>query len=199
MTTLPKLEDYKAPWELDSTGADLPEEDQKIDPARLKKYLHGLLSDKERLQTTVTTVTGERDALQKTVDDKAREGEDDAARKQREAQEAIDAAKAEGGLGALKLDVALDVEGITPKQARTLAKSLSGQTREELEAHAKELSEAFGIGGPAGDEEEHEEEHGQTAARRPRVPRASGDPKPNERKLPDPNDPAAVLAAFPLR
>ncbi len=198
MTKLAKLEEYKAPWEVDSTGADISDEDQQVDKGKLKRYLHGLLSDKDRLQTTVTTVTGERDTLKIEVDKASRASEDDVAKVERERQEAITAAKAEGGLPALKLDVALDVEGITAKQAKALAKSLSGQTREELVTHAEELVEVFGFVGKSTEGEEGEPaEEPRVVPGRPRVARANGDPNPTAKALPDPKDPAAMAAAFP--
>lgn len=199
MTALAKLEDWKAPWEVDSTGTELPEEDQKIDPARLKKYLHGLLSDKERLQTTVTTVTGERDELKTKADEAARKGETDEAKAKREAQDALKAAEAKGGLAALKLDVALDVEGITPAQAKTLAKSLSGETREALEEHAKELSQAFNIGKAAKADDEDEDDDLKVVATRPRRPKASADPEPDTSDVLDVDDLASINKHFPRR
>lgn len=50
---------------------------------------------------------------------------------------------------ALRLEVALEKspDGTTPAQIRTLAKRLSGSTREEMEADAVELIKEFGLGG----------------------------------------------------
>lgn len=188
-TALPKLEDYKAPWEVDSTGADVPDEEQTVDKGRLKKYLHGLLTDKDRLQTTVTTVTSERDAAKAAADEKAREGETADQAAKRETEKAIADARAEGGLEALKLEVALDIEGITPKQAKRLAKRLSGKTREELAEDAEGLVEDFEIGkkveAPSDeDENETEDDPVAQAARRPTRLRAAGDPDPTATDLP---------------
>lgn len=200
MTGLAKLEDYKAPWEVDSNGADVAEDDQNIDPGKLKKYLHGLLSDKARLQATVTAVTGERDKLQTDLDAEIKKHEGDEERKERERQEALRAAEAKGDTKALALEVALDIEGISAKQAKTLAKSLRGETRDELAAHASELVEQFGLVKPANDAQETEgEPQAGAPAGRPRVARASGDPDRTAVKLPDPSDPVAVAAAFPRR
>lgn len=199
MTKLAKLEDYKAPWEVNSEGADVPDDEQVIDKTKLKKYLHGLLSDKDRLQTTVTTVTGERDELQTKLTDAVKKTENDEQRQERERQEALDAAKASGGLEALKLDVALDIEGITPKQAKTLAKSLAGKDRAELVAHAESLVELFGIGKPKANEDEgHEEELQAAPTGRPRTPRAAGDPEPMTPALPK-SDAKTVNEVFPRR
>lgn len=204
-TPLVKFEEYKAPWEVDSDGNEIPEDKQEIDPGKLKKYLHGLLSDKDRLQTTVTTVTGERDELQTKFDAKTREGESDDEAKQREHQKAIDAAKAEGSLPALKLEVALDIEGITPKQAKALAKRLTGTSREELEEDAEAIVEEFGLvkdessQSTEGDEGKDGDEGNEpaTPARRPRRPRAGGDPAPSTPSLPDPSDTAKLNELFP--
>lgn len=197
---LPKLEDWKAPWEVDANGADIPEENQTLDPARLKKHLHNLLGDKERLQANVTTVTAERDDFKSKLDEAARANEGDEERRKREQQEAIDAAKAEGSLNALKLEVALDIDGITGKQAKALAKRLSGSTREELAEDAKTTIEDLGlqIGKPAAPEGDEGDDEGKPSpASRPRRQTASGDPRPNERSLPDPTDPVAMAKAFP--
>lgn len=184
---LPVFEDYKAPWEVDSSGNAIPEDEQQLDPALLKKKLYDVLTDRQRL-------VGERDTIQtelsqvKTDLDAARrkdEGADEKAK--REAQEALDAAKAEGGLEALKLDVALDIEGITPKQAKRLAKRLTGKTREELVEDANGLVEDFGLGGKT-DNGTSDEDEGQapeaTTASRPQRLRAGGDPAPNAAALP---------------
>lgn len=200
MTGLAKLEEYKAPWEVDSTGAAIPEDDQKVDPARLKKYLHGLLSDKVRLQDSVTTVTGERDALKTAADAEARKGETDDAKQTREREDAIKAAEAKGDLKALALDVALDIDGITAKQAKTLAKRLVGKDRAELEADAKAVAQEFGYGQKADAEEGDEDEDGvQTPASRPRRPAAQGDPNPSSPSLPDASDNDVIGKLFPRR
>jgi hypothetical protein len=200
-TTLPKLEDYKAPWEVDSDGNDIPEDEQQVDTGKLKKFLHGLLSDKARLQTTVATVTGERDTLKTELETKTREGEGDEDKRKREHDAEVKKAKDEGDLKALKLEVALDVDGITPAQAKRIASRLTGTTREELEEDAKGLAEDFNIGKKAaegGDGEETEGETSVTPSSRPRVPRASGDPNPTAPRLPN-ADSKSINEHFPRR
>jgi hypothetical protein len=58
---LPKFEDYKAPWEVDTTGNPVAADEQVLDPAKLKKHLWNILSDKEKAQiardTNATKVT----------------------------------------------------------------------------------------------------------------------------------------------
>jgi hypothetical protein len=124
---VPSLDDYRAPWETEAGG------DAEIDKGKLKKYLHGLLVDKDRLQTTVTEVTTERDTLKTAADEKAREGETELQRLQRENAELKDSqgkAPAESP-ETLRLRVALE-KGLTLTQANRLV----GTTQEELAADA---------------------------------------------------------------
>jgi hypothetical protein len=173
--TLPKLEDWLAPWETGQDGKALPDEEQKIDAPRLKKYLHGLLSDKERLQTSVTTVTEERDTLRKQVDEKAREGESEVDRLKRElaeAQAAGQRSKEESAeKRALRLEVALE-KGLTKVQAARL----QGETAEEMAADADALLESFGGSGKEGEGEGEEK----PPTRTPRRLGNAGDPEGQE-------------------
>lgn len=170
MSGLPKFEEWKAPWEINSEGKDIPEDEQKIDSGKLKKYLHGLLGDKERGQTKVAEVTAERDALKAKVDEAAREGENETQRLQRENKELEDKL-AKGGdsdVRALRLEVALD-KGLTALQAKRLV----GSTREEIETDADALVEAFGGSGKGNGDEAN------PLARTPRPLVNAGDPDPD--------------------
>jgi hypothetical protein len=134
--TLPKkVEDWKAPWEVDADGNDLPEEDQKLDPARLKKLLHGLFSDKERALEQVDELRTQKDELETKVADAA---DPKALEKlQADLQQAkaeAEKAKSGGSLQALRYEIALE-KGLTKSQARRLV----GESREELEEDADEL------------------------------------------------------------
>lgn len=169
MPKMPKLDDWNAPWELDENGNVLAEEEQQLDPVKLKKYLHGLLTDKERLQTTVTEVTTKRDELQGQIDEQARKGESDVERLQRELREANERADKAGqtSIETLKLRVALR-KGLSEVQAKRLV----GTTEDELEADADELVESFGGNGKEGE--------GEPAPRRqPKRLSNSGDPEPD--------------------
>lgn len=130
--TLPKFEDWKAPWEVDLKEGDEPE----FDFTKGKQYLYNVLADKERLQGQVTTLTGERDGFKKQLDDKAREGESDMEKLTRERDEALESARKAGekSVETLKLEVALD-KGLTKAQAKRLV----GNTKEELTADADEI------------------------------------------------------------
>lgn len=137
MPKLAPLDEWLAPWET-ATG------ETEIDKGRLKRYLHGLLGDKERLQESVATITEERDGLKKAADEKAREGETDVQRLEREKKEleAKLAEKPAETAEVLKLRVALD-KGLTSDQASRLI----GGTLEELTADADVLLKSFGIEG----------------------------------------------------
>jgi hypothetical protein len=159
--SLPKFEDYKAPWEIDLKEGDEP----TFDFEKGKKYLYGVLSDKEKAQkerddvkAELSTVTTERDTLKSEKEAKAPEGETEVQRLTRERDEAREnerkareAKPKEGEKTAaeLRLEVALDM-GLTAVQA----KRLQGNTKEELEADAKDLLDSFGASGETGDEDE---------------------------------------------
>lgn len=191
-----KLEDYKAPWEVDSDGKDVPEDEQTVDPAKLKKYLYGLLTDKDRLQNTVTSVTEERDSVKQQLDAKTREGEGDEQKRQREHDEALAKAKAEGALEAAKLRAALKVKGITPEQAEKLASRLKGEKPEDFEEDANALAEDFGIGKATDDGDDGDEPI--TPATRPKRLRSAGDPTDRGGDLPA-SDAETVNKTFPRR
>ncbi len=54
---LPKFEEWKAQWEVDAEGKDIPEDEQQFDAARAKKLIYDLLSDKHRAQDQVFELT----------------------------------------------------------------------------------------------------------------------------------------------
>lgn len=179
-TELPKLDEWKAPWEVDADGNDIPAEDQDIDPAKLKKYLHGLLGDKNRLRGQVDDLTAETEAFQqKLADAKTPEEltrlQEENARLVRERDEAKQksSTSAEADLRALKLEIALD-KGLTKRQAARLV----GATKEELEEDADALIAEFG-GSAKGSQNEGEED-GEGIARGPvKRLKNGGDPKEN--------------------
>lgn len=167
MSKLPeKIEDWNAPWESD-TG------ESEVDKGRLKRYLFGLLKDKERLQETVTTVTTERDTLKQEADEKAREGETEVDRLKREKKELEDrlAQTPDKSADVLRLEVALE-KGLTAVQAKRLV----GATKDELEADAEELIASFGGTGKSGDGDEEEND---PPRREPKRRRNPGDPDPD--------------------
>jgi hypothetical protein len=181
---LPKFEDYKAPWET-KDGKDVPEEEQVIDKAMLKKYVYGLQGDKERAQTARDEATTERDALKAKADEAAREGESETERLRRE-NEALKAEAdkvPEVSREATVFKVALD-KGLTLDQAERLR----GTTEEELTADADKLLESWGSTGKA-----PEDEGDNSLQRTPRRTHNPGDPEPDNG---DPIDVARAVDSF---
>jgi len=162
---LPKLEDWKAPWEL--KGEDFDEE-------AARKFIYDLFSDKEKLQDRVKAANTERDEAKATVTAKQKEldaavangpDKDALTKLQAELAEAkSDAEKAE--LKATRLEVAFD-KGIPTKQAHRL----QGKTKEELEADADEFLQSFGVTGKPGetDEDEVDEDEEGVPSRTPKL------------------------------
>lgn len=171
---MPKLpdsvEDWTAPWET-ATG------ESEIDKPKLKRYLFGLLGDKEKLQERLTTTSTERDDLKKTADEKAREGETAEQRLEREKKD-LEKQLAEATKGGdqsienLRLTVAIE-KGLNSAQL----KRLMGSTKEELMTDADELLKTFGS---AGDSTEGEggETGGDGVRRVPKGSQNPGDPNP---------------------
>ena len=172
---LPKFEDWQAPWE---------KHDEEFDPEKGKKFLYSLLEREEKAKAgeaeavkTRDEAVAQRDALQKQVEDKSREGESEADRLKREKaeleQRLADAEKPKGDpVEVLRLQVALD-KGLTLVQS----KRLLGSTKEELEQDADELLASFGGKGSGPDDEDDD---AQTVRTRPRaVRRNSLDPDPD--------------------
>jgi hypothetical protein len=166
---LPKLDEWKAPWEVDDDGNDIADEDQEIDPAKLKKYLYNLQSDKLKLQTKVDEATTRAEELEEKVANaadpaKLTELQQEVARVRQERDDAAAKAQKDGeaDLIALKYEVALDL-GLTKVQARRLM----GTTKEELEQDAEELLASFG-GGKNAQTGDDEDNGGDTVRRGPR-------------------------------
>lgn len=175
---LPKLEDWKAPWEVDADGKDIPEEDQKIDAAKLKKYLHGLLSDKNRFAARADEASEKADELEKKLaeatDPKELEKLQGEVKKARD-EAAAAKEEAKKGANALKWEVALE-KGLT----KTQAKRLVGSTREELEADADELIAEFGTKGKGGKGDDEGEPDDDVHRGPRRNLHNSGDPAPGK-------------------
>ena len=173
MPKLPeKVEDWTAPWET-ATG------ETEIDKPKLKRYLFGLLGDKEKLQDRLTESNTERDALKKTADDAARQGEtteQKLARENAELKAAVDAAtkgdSSDLAKENLRLKVALE-KGLNAAQL----KRLIGNTEEELNKDADELLASFGSKGDS-TEGEGGEVGGDGVRRVPTGRVNPGDPNP---------------------
>lgn len=173
MPKLPeKVEDWTAPWET-ATG------ETEIDKPKLKRYLYGLLGDKEKLQERLTTTSDERDVLKKTAEDAARQGETNEqklARENAELKAAVDAATKGGGDETTKENLRLTVaieKGLNKDQL----KRLIGNTKDELMKDADELLASYGSQGKS-EEGEGGEAGGDGVRRVPRGNFNAGDPDP---------------------
>lgn len=174
---LVKLEDYKPPWE---------EKGEEYDPEKGKSFIHFLLRTKAEAEDTVdetkaalTTVTTERDALKKAADEKAREGETETDKLKRERDEALARAEAaekgkegEKSLAEIRFEVATE-KGLTPAQVKRLNGNLT--KKEDIEADADELLEAWG-GAKTGEETEDEERGDNGPRTQPSRIKNAGDP-----------------------
>jgi len=170
MPKLPeKVEDWTAPWET-ATG------ETEIDKPKLKRYLFGLLGDKEKLQERLTASDTERDELKKAAEDAARQGETNEQKLERENKELqaklAQASNGDVSLENLRLTVAVE-KGLNAAQL----KRLIGNTREELLADADELKASFGSKGDS-TEGEGGEVGGDGVRRVPNGRVNPGDPNP---------------------
>jgi hypothetical protein len=161
-----KVEDWKAPWETE-TG------ESEIEKDKLKRYLFGLLKDKERLQGSNSEKDSKIEELTKAVEAKAREGETDVEKLNREKKDLEDKLAKAGTDSAevLRLRVAL-AKGLTEAQA----KRLLGSTEEELSKDADELVASFGGNGK---KDESDESDDGDVSRKPRGRHNPGDPDPS--------------------
>lgn len=156
-----KLEEYNAPWEVDSEGKVL-ETPEDIDPEKLKKYLLNILNDKDELQEKVGTLETQVAQANDQLAEVRREHENDQDRLKREEKErdTATAALQEKATFAERLEIALDIPNISAARARVLAKRLVGKDANEWKASATEivddgfrLGEAKDTGGSSTDEE----------------------------------------------
>lgn len=200
MPKLPeKIDDWQAPWE--KSGDEFNAETAKKFIFDLHKDVEKKADELKVAKTDKKTAEDAREELQTQLDAKTTGKDDEAATLSREnarLQAQLDKiAKAEADRKSLALDVALDIDGITAKQAKALSKRLSGTTKEELEEDAQATIEELGLHiGPPKDAEEDEFDQGGIQKRGERL-RTSGDPKPTETTLPA-ADLEAVNKLFPM-
>jgi len=180
---LPKFEEFKAPWEVDSAGNPIEADKQEIDPEKFKKHLWNLLSDKEKAQTArdaalqqVGTLTTERDTLKQAADAKADEGKTEL----QKLQESINALTQRAETAEFdKTRIEVLTTHKIKKEAHGL---LQGKTAAELEASAQQLV-ALGLVETATTDTGGNEGNGGQGNPLDTTPRPRhnpGDPAPNE-------------------
>lgn len=146
---LPKYEDWKAPWEVDAEGNDIPVEDQQFDAAKARKLIFDRTVDKLRVQNSLVETTERAEELESQIAGAANPEELTKVQEQlAQATKERDEAKTGTAAETLRLRIALR-KGLD----EDWADRLRGGTEEELEADADKLLKSFGGNGtPAGDD-----------------------------------------------
>jgi len=181
---VPKFEEFKAPWEIDSAGNPIEADKQEVDPEKLKKHLWNLLSDKDKAQAArdsalgkVTELNSKVTELETAAQGKANEGKTEIEKLQ-ESINALTKRATDAEYNSTRLKV-LTANKIDPK-AHDL---LTGKTLDEMNASAaklvelglvvKESASTEGKGGEG-------EGEGNPLNTTPRTRLNPGDPKPDE-------------------
>lgn len=146
-----KLEEFLLPHEHDGEGKKL-ETPKELDVEQLRKWAYALLTDKEEAQEARDTAITERENIKNDLEELQRKNETDEQRRAREQQERDkefeklqkrerEREKVEA------IESAFEKQGITPGQAKRLAKRVSGDDAKSWVDDAKELVEdGFKIG-----------------------------------------------------
>ena len=140
-----KLEEFLLPHELGPDGKKL-ETPEEIDVEKLRKYVYGVLTDKEEAQEARDTAVSERDAAKTELTALQQKNETDEQRRTRE-QEERDRQFAElqaRDRERAKIEAVEEHfkdKGITSARAKRLAKKLTGDDEKAWLAEADELVE----------------------------------------------------------
>jgi hypothetical protein len=175
-----KFEEYNAPWEVDADGKVL-ETPEDIDPVKLKKYIFGLIEDKETLQEKLTTAETQVAQANDQLAEVRREHENDEQRRAREEKEreTANAALEQKATFADRLDVALDIPGISAARARVLAKRLTGKDANEWKASAEEIiDDGFRLVEKGQEQQQEQQQTDESLESHPKVVRSNGTPVP---------------------
>ena len=139
------LEDFLLPWEADKDGKKL-ETPGEINVEQLRKYMLGLLTDKEAAQERAAEADTTATAAKKALEDLQKKNETDEQRRAREDKEREEhyeklekAAMERDKLDAI--EKAFEDQGITPARAKRLAKRVRSEDPDEWVDEAKELVE----------------------------------------------------------
>lgn len=168
---VPSFEEFKAPWEVNSDGEEIAEDEQEVDRSVLKKLLYNLRRDKTRAVQARQQVETERDEFKKKVTEKEREGESDVDALKREIAELKNQPKTDPAKDAenLRLRAALKA-GLPEEHIKRLDPELTDF--DDIVEDAKSLMASFGGGkGTSTDDDDEDTPRG-----RPRQARTSADP-----------------------
>lgn len=137
-----KLEDFLLPWEVDKDGKKL-DEAREIDVEKLRKYIYGLLGDKEQAQEARDTAITERDEKDTALKEVQQQHENDEQRRTREEaerQKEIDDLR-KSDLQRKKIEALEDAfPDATSARIKKLAKRVTGDEKDWVN-DAKELVE----------------------------------------------------------
>ena len=175
-----KLEEFLLPHEHDGEGKKL-DEPKELDVEQLRKWVYGILTDKEEAQEARDTAITEKENAVNDLEELRRKNESDEERRAREAKEQEEKfAKLEkDATERRKLDViteAFEKQGITAAQAKKLAKRVQGDEKDWV-ADAQELvADGFKVGTATEKPEDETDETDDTlrGKPRPKVRRSDG-------------------------
>lgn len=143
LEALTKFDDFRAPWETE-TG-----DDAEIDKGKLKRYIYNLAADKAKAQDARDSISTELDGANEKlseVEAEVKKASPDEANKKIAKLEASLKAITDERDGLVKDKEMSDLRsevlgGVDPK----IAKYVTGETREDLEANLKSVMADFGV------------------------------------------------------
>ncbi len=130
-----KLEEFLLPWEKDKDGKKL-DEPGEIDVERLRKYVYGLLDDKEKAQAARDDAVAAKEGTDNELAELKRKNETDEQRREREQSEAraeVETLRKEAA-ERKKVEALEDHfkdQGITSARAKRLAKRIGPEVAEK--------------------------------------------------------------------
>lgn len=156
LEALTKFDDFRAPWETE-TG-----DDAEIDKGKLKRYIYNLAADKAKAQDARDSISTELDDINEKlseVEAEVKKASPEEANKKIAKLEASLKAITDERDGLVKDKEMSDLRsevlgGVDPK----IAKYVTGETREDLEANLKSVMADFGVSAKDDASDEDEEE-----------------------------------------
>lgn len=156
-----KLEDFLLPWEKDKDGKKL-DEPAEIDVERLRKYVYGVLTDKENAQAARDDAIVAKEGAENEVATLKQANETADQRREREnaeAQAELERLRKEGTerRKVEAIEEAFKADGITLDRAKRLAKRIGDVDEKDWINEAKELVEDGFIIKPKSEKPEEQE------------------------------------------
>lgn len=195
-----KLEEFLLPHEHDGDGKKL-DEPKELDIEQLRKWVYGLLTDKEEAQTARSTAETERDAVKADLENLQRQNESDEERRTREQKERdaeVDRLRAES-TERRKIEALEEAFPDAPAgRLKRLAKRVTGDEKNWVD-DAKELVEdGFKLSDKKAEDPSPADEETDDVSSKPRVRRSDGTaPKPpasRSRSVADELDAAGIAS-----